>query len=332
MMPFFEIGPITLPGYGSMILLGIICGALLLLWRAKRKGYSRQDAFFAFLYGGIGLFIGAKLLFLIQAMPEIIAQWDRLISDLAQLGSLLSSGFVFYGGLFGGIGGVWIYARQYHLSFRELLEILIPVVPFIHAFGRIGCFMAGCCYGIPYDGPFHVVFEIAFIAPRNTPLFPVQLLESALLMLLTVFLLTYDAKAKKPRSLIGWYLLLYAIIRMGTELLRGDLERGFFLIFSTSQWISIALIVAAIIILVKLKVPPKSAVASAGISADLPAETDVDATDATDTADAADIADVTDTADAADMLSTDADSPADTPADATDTAPADADSPADSDL
>ena len=256
MMPFFHIGPLTLPGYGSMIMLGIICGMVLLWWHSKRKKFPFQDAFYAFIYGALGLAVGAKLLFLIQAMPEIIAHWDMLMRKPEQLWALVGSGFVFYGGLFGGVAGVLIYAKQYRLSFRGLFEHLVPVIPFVHAFGRIGCFLAGCCYGIPYDGPLHVIFVLSDIAPKHTPLFPVQLLESALLFLLAAFLLLYDAKAKKPRSLIGWYLLLYGVIRMFTEMFRGDLSRGGFLFFSTSQWISVAVIIVAIVILIKFKSPP----------------------------------------------------------------------------
>jgi len=78
------------------------------------------------------------------------------------------------------------------------------------------------------------------------------------LFLLAGFLLLYDERAKKPRSLVGWYLLLYGIIRIVTEMFRGDLIRGSFLFFSTSQWISIILIVVAIIILIKWKAPTQA--------------------------------------------------------------------------
>jgi len=254
MMPFIHIGPITLASYGTMILIGMICGAFLIWLRSRYKKYSFQDALFAFFYGMIGVIVGAKLFYLVQALPEIISHWDVIMAEPELLLGILTAGFVFYGGLFGGIAGVFIYAKQFKISFRALIELLIPAVPLIHAFGRIGCFLAGCCYGIPCDGPFCVVFEHTDFAPLNIPLFPVQLLESLLLFLLTGFLLLYDARAKKTRSLVGWYLLLYGIIRMVTEMFRGDLIRGSFLFFSTSQWVSIVLIVVAIMLLIKL--PP----------------------------------------------------------------------------
>ncbi|MCL2757183.1 MAG: prolipoprotein diacylglyceryl transferase [Coriobacteriia bacterium] len=256
MHPFIHIGPLTAASYGLMICIGIFVGVLLLYLRTRKGGLPFQDVLYSYFFGLIGLAVGAKLMYIIQALPKLISHFSELSADPARLLVLITGGFVFYGGLIGGIGGVGIYAKIYKISFRTLLEALIPVVPLVHAFGRIGCFMAGCCYGIPYDGPLHVVFGPETFGLANVPLFPVQLLESALLFCLFVFLLLYDRFAKRPRSLVGWYLLLYAFIRMGTELLRGDEIRGSFLIFSTSQWISIALIVVAILILIKWKGVP----------------------------------------------------------------------------
>ena len=236
-----------------MIVLGALCGALLLRFRARRKQFPVEDAYFAYLYGILGMAIGAKLLFLIQSLPHIIANWDTLVINFAFIKELFTGGFVFYGGLFGGIAGVLLYARQYRFKFLYLLELLIPAIPVAHAFGRIGCFLAGCCFGIPYDGPLSICYTSTPFGPVDTPLFPVQLLESLLLFSLTAFLLLYDARAKRPRNLIGWYMFLYGIIRMITEMFRGDELRGSFLFFSTSQWISVFLIVVGFVLLTKLK-------------------------------------------------------------------------------
>jgi len=236
-----------------MIVIGALCGALLLRFHARRKKFPVEDAYFAYLYGIFGLAVGAKLLYLIQALPYMITNWDTLEINLSFFADLLTKGFVFYGGLFGGIAGVLLYAKQYHFKFLYLLELLVPALPVAHAFGRIGCFLSGCCYGIPYDGLFSVCFPSNSFGPINTPLFPVQLLESALLFSLAAFLLLYDARVKQPRNLIGWYLFLYGIIRMITEMFRGDELRGIFLFFSTSQWISVFLIGAGVVLLLRYK-------------------------------------------------------------------------------
>jgi len=251
MLPYLRIGPFEIASYGFMILIGIVCGALALRLHARRKQFPVDDLFFAYLYGIIGLAVGAKLLYLIQSLPRFIADWDNLVFDQEFFTSLLTTGFVFYGGLFGGIAGVFIYAKQYRFKFLHLFEMLVPALPIAHAFGRIGCFMAGCCYGIPYDGPFSTCNTAPSFGPVDVSMFPVQLLESALLFMLAAFLFLYDARAKAPRNIIGCYLFLYGIVRMITELFRGDEIRGSFLFFSTSQWISVFIILAGIILLVR---------------------------------------------------------------------------------
>jgi len=253
MLPFIHIGPVEIASYGTMIAIGILFGMLLIRLRPRKCGLPLQDAFYAFIFGMLGVAVGAKLMYIIQALPRLIPHFSELIQDPMQLLMLLTSGFVFYGGLIGGLAGGFLYSKVYHLSFRVVLETLIPVVPLVHGFGRIGCFLAGCCYGIPYDGPGHVVFGSAGFAPPNIPLFPVQLVESALLFLLLAFLLLYDKYAKRPRSIVGWYLLIYGLIRMVTELFRGDEIRGSFLFFSTSQWISVVLIALGVFVLIKYK-------------------------------------------------------------------------------
>jgi len=234
-----------------MIALGTLSGAILLYFRAKSKGFPQEDALNALIYGVLGMAVGSKLLYIVQYLPQIISQLDTIKADPLSLIELLSSGFVFYGGLIGGIGAVLAYAHKYQVPKLELVNVLTPVIPFIHGFGRIGCFLAGCCYGIPYDGPLSVVYTQSIAAPRNIAMFPVQLLESLLLFLLAFFLLSYDRLAKNPRNLGGWYLLLYGVIRLVTELFRGDISRGFFMMLSTSQWISLMMIAVAAVLLYK---------------------------------------------------------------------------------
>jgi len=251
--PFIHIGPFQFGSYGLLIIVGVFCGALALRFQARRKQFPVEDALYAYLYGIFGLAIGAKLLYLIQALPYFIADWDSLVFDLSFFADLLTTGFVFYGGLIGGIAGAFIYAKQYRFKFLYLIELIIPALPIAHAFGRIGCFMAGCCYGIHYDGPISICFPSTSFGPVGTPLFPVQLLESALLFMLAAFLLLYDKRAKAPRNIIGCYLFLYGIIRMFTEMFRGDELRGSFLFFSTSQWISVFIILAGVVLLLRFK-------------------------------------------------------------------------------
>lgn len=130
----------------------------------------------------------------------------------------------------------------------EVYEIYFPCLPLAHTFGRIGCALTGCCYGIPYDGPGAVIYDHSIIAPDKVRLFPVQLTETVINLLITFVLLFYIFNRQgRTNHSIAIYCVLYGTARFILEFLRYDLERGKFLWFSTSQWISLILIGTVII-------------------------------------------------------------------------------------
>ncbi|NLK27952.1 MAG: prolipoprotein diacylglyceryl transferase, partial [Clostridiales bacterium] len=232
----------TIAMYGLMIALGILIGVFIAVQRCKKYNFSKEDVIFASCYAGIGLILGAKILYILTILPVFIDNWNALITDINHLFLLLSGGFVFYGGFLGAIIGFLIYAKQYHLNFINLLDLIAPSIPIIHGFGRIGCFFAGCCYGIPYEGPFHIIFEHSPIAPNGTPLFPVQLLESICNLIAGGLLILYAKPTRRPGKVLGLYTIYYTVFRFTFEFLRGDALRGIFLNLSTSQWISLAIL------------------------------------------------------------------------------------------
>lgn len=246
MLPSIQIFGKTIAMYGLMIIIGFIAGVSVAVIRSKKYSIPKEDIFFASCYAGIGLIVGAKLLYIITVLPKIIEHRKIIFSDFHIFLGLISGGFVFYGGLIGAILGIYIYCRQFHINLLELVDLLGPSIPLIHAFGRIGCFSAGCCYGIHYDGPFHLVFENSPVGLNGVPLFPIQLLESDLNFIAFGVLLIYANKPRRAGKVIGSYLIYYTIARFVLEFFRGDIERGILLGISTSQWISILLLPAAI--------------------------------------------------------------------------------------
>jgi phosphatidylglycerol:prolipoprotein diacylglycerol transferase len=228
--------------YGFMIVLGALFGITIASFRGKKYNISKDDIIFSSCYAGIGLVFGAKLLYIITIIPDITKNWDKILADVSLLLPMISGGFVFYGGLIGAVIGYYLYCRQYHINLLDLLDLITPSVPIIHGFGRLGCFFAGCCYGIPYDGKLHIIFDHSPVAPNNTPLFPVQLTESFINLIAGIILLIYARKFRRPGQVLGLYLEYYAVMRFILEYFRGDIQRGIILGFSTSQWISLALI------------------------------------------------------------------------------------------
>jgi phosphatidylglycerol:prolipoprotein diacylglycerol transferase len=242
MLPTISVFGLTIPMYGPLILIGCALGILIAVYLPVRRDIKKQDIFFCALYALIGVIVGAKLLYLAISLPSFIEAHAQTGWTLDDINVLFTHGFVFYGGLIGAILGVLIYSKQYRLPFWHLTDSLIPSVPLMHAIGRIGCFCAGCCYGRAMDPPFGVYFRADSVAPIGVALFPVQLLESVLNFILFIILFGYSRKPRADRQITGLYIACYGVIRFILEFFRGDGERGILWIFSTSQWISLALI------------------------------------------------------------------------------------------
>ena len=255
MYSVIEIFGRALPMYGICIMTGAVLAGVLAACRLQPAYAASHDRFELTAAMGFclaGVVLGGKLLYLILNFPSILANWEQIRAGGDGIRRLISYGFVFYGGLAGAVLMLWLYARFLGGYFPALALNLIPVVPVVHAFGRVGCFMAGCCYGIPYEGPGHVVFRQALGgAPNGVPLFPVQLLECVLNLLLAAFLFVYQKRNPYSTGMIGWYGVFYGTARFGLEFLRGDAERGALFGISTSQWISLVLIVVGIFIIIK---------------------------------------------------------------------------------
>ncbi len=237
-----------LPLYGILFFSGIILSVFIGTLLIKKTKLEFFDFAGCAVYTMIGAFLGAKLLFVAVSIKEII----RLKLTLTEI---VKGGFVFYGGLIGGTFGTIIYAKQFKINAYEFLDLFATVLPLGHAFGRIGCFYSGCCYGIAYDGIFSHVYHTSanLSTPLGVPLLPVQLIESAFLFILFFVLLITFIKTKRKGLPAFIYMLSYSVARFILEFYRGDLIRGIFLGLSTSQWISLVLFVTSFLFLTKKK-------------------------------------------------------------------------------
>ncbi|MGI6175228.1 MAG: prolipoprotein diacylglyceryl transferase [Christensenellales bacterium] len=248
MHPYFNLFGLHIPAYGVMLVLGIAAGLILaVLWSCKKYGIRLSDFFFFAIYALIGALIGSKLLYIVVELPRILSNPNVLLS-------FITGGSVFYGGLIGGALGGLRYAHRYRLHKLEMLDIAAPSLALGQAFGRVGCYLSGCCYGAPSDSPLAVVYPKGSYAPAGVPLLPVQLLESAFLVLLSVLLLLILKHSRKKGTTCGWYLVLYAVWRFAIEFFRAD-PRGDILFLSTSQAISILLAVAGAFLLLRNSSP-----------------------------------------------------------------------------
>lgn len=183
----------------------------------------------------VSSWLGAKILFLI-----ISNQYDP--SQLAQSSSFwLGGGFVFYGGLILGLITTYVFIKANRIQTRELIKFL-PALPIAHGIGRIGCFLAGCCFGKESS-------LISFYKINNHSHLPIQLLEAFFLFVAGFWL--DKRKEKLNHAYVYGFIIYYSIVRFFIEFLRGDEVRGIYYSLSTSQWISIVLILISLILIKK---------------------------------------------------------------------------------
>lgn len=251
MLPTITIFGKEIAMYGICIVIGLFLGILIALKQAKYYKLEKEDIFYSLLYAIIGMLIGAKLLYWITNIPYIIQNFSEIISNKDLLLSLISGGFVFYGGLIGAVAGIYIYTKQFKLSFKDFFLTLIPIVPFVHAIGRIGCFCAGCCYGIEYEGFGAVTFHNSLIAPNEVSLLPIQLIECVCNLFIFIILICTFNKFLNTYKTAGLYCILYSIMRFVLEFFRGDTIRGVFFGISTSQIISVFILIIGIVLFFK---------------------------------------------------------------------------------
>ncbi len=241
---------VPVPVYGIMTALGIFaCFVMLKFTHRTRKIKETIEYAYMGCWSAVGAFFLAHVFFTIAQYRKVIylfTHGNEVFSDGKHIIMALSDAFggmVFYGGLVGACAGGYFYLRRNHLDIYEYSDTVVPCIPLFHAFGRIGCFLAGCCYGI--ESQFGFVYEHSLVESANgVRRFPVQLLESGenLVLCVVLCLLLYRCQ-HMPHGMLLWvYGILYPPLRFVNEFLRGDnLERGYFGIFSTSQWISLIL-------------------------------------------------------------------------------------------
>ncbi len=256
MFPYIDLGIVQIPLYITLFVIGFVISIFGARKIAGRYDYPKADVLYASLYGGIGILIGAKAMYFISKLPNIILKFDVYLDFLQKnpMGALnyAFGGLVFYGGLIGAVLGIYIYCRQYKMPFMPLIDIFAPLIPFVHGMGRIGCFMAGCCYGKEYHGFGCVQFPENELIPElnDVPRIPVQLIEAGLNFAIAAVLLLLQKRNKlKSGQLMGIYIVYYTIVRFLMEMMRGDKIRGGFGGISTSQIISIVLIPIGLILL-----------------------------------------------------------------------------------
>ncbi|MBF0517010.1 MAG: prolipoprotein diacylglyceryl transferase [Nitrospirae bacterium] len=248
-------------GYLLFFAAGVVSFTVLVSIEMRRLRLAAEYFYVLFISLIFGL-AGARVIPIIQAFasPKGLS-WQGVIHG----------GMVFYGGLGGVYLASFILLRARRLRPFPYIDIISLYVPLAHSFGRIGCFLVGCCFGRITQSRIGVSYPVGspaytqhlshgMIYPesvKSLPVIPVQILEAVLNVI--IFAVLY---AKKPRAndgeLTATYLILYAVCRFFIEFMRDDAIRGIYSGISTAQYISAAIIIAGIYTLLLLNTKIRS--------------------------------------------------------------------------
>lgn len=238
----FTIGPFAVYGYGFMIALGVLTGWFTAEYRARKYKADTDHVFFLMIWCLLGGFLGAKILFW-------ITEWREIVSEPGIIFGTMADGFVVYGGILGGIAAGGLYCRIKKICFLEYFDLVIPSVALAQGFGRIGCLLAGCCYGKETGGWPSITFHESDFAPNGAALIPTQIYSSILDFIHFAVLICIARRKKADGEVAAWYMVFYSTGRFILEFFRGDLIRGSVGTLSTSQFISLFVFAAGLILL-----------------------------------------------------------------------------------
>ena len=240
----FKLGSsITIYWYGIMVALGFVCAVSMLMLNRKHAGIDSEQISDIALYGMISGILGARIFYVVEF-------WDQYRGNLLEIVRIDHGGLVFYGGFICAIMVVLVYCRMKKLLILNILDIFGPAMAVGHAFGRIGCFMNGCCYGKPSEIFCAVHFPEGSAPAAAFPgqsVHPVQLYEASFnIVLATVLVLLLRKEKLKPGMIASIYLISYGVARFLFELLRGDHRDFVFNLLTPSQSICPIVVLAGI--------------------------------------------------------------------------------------
>lgn len=240
---------VTIYTYGFMVAVAFVVGMIWVSRESRRVGQDPAKAMDLAFYMIVAAIVGSRILHV------LVSERERFFQNPLILFKIWEGGLVFYGGLIACLlVAVW-YIRRHRLPMWTTCDIFAPGIALGHVFGRLGCLMAGCCYGRTAIGSWCAITfpnNPSSFAPTGIPLYPTQLMEASgefVIFWILFFLRKYK---KFEGQLIATYLIAYAILRSVVEYFRGDVDRGFLIEpwISTSQFISLVMLTLGVVIYV----------------------------------------------------------------------------------
>ncbi len=235
-----KIGSLNIYSYGVFVAIGFLAAIRVAAAEIARTGSDPETFYDMAFWLVIAAIVGARLF-------HVLVYWTYYAANPSEIYRLWNGGLVFYGGLLGAAAACVVFLRRRGLPFLPAADAAALGIPLGLAFGRVGCALAGCCYGKPTDVPWAIVFsDPASLAPPHVPLHPTQLYESVAGFAIFAILAATRERFSTPGMRFWTMLILYGAARSFFEIFRDD-PRGFVGPFSESQVVSAILVLYAVV-------------------------------------------------------------------------------------
>lgn len=253
----FRIGPLIVNSYGLMLALAFIVGIFLAIKKAEKRGIDSNTIVNLAFIVMISAIIGSRLFYVLFHLEEFKGRWVYTFLPIQPDGSIGLGGLIFLGGFLGALlsGGIYLYKKK--ISFLKVVDSVAPSLAIGLFFGRIGCFLNGCCFGKACDLPWAVTFppySPAGYQMGNIAIHPTQLYSSAYGLLIFIILMLLDKKEHYDGFIFGIFLVLYGVSRFTVDFYR-FYETQMFLIdgIEFNQLVSLLLVIGGIVLLLVMK-------------------------------------------------------------------------------
>jgi len=263
-----RIGPFTLHAYGTALALSFLLGVLLARWRARRRGVAEGDVLDLFQLIVLSSIVGARFFFVVFHLDAYQGRWWHMFA-------LWEGGLTLYGGLLLALFSSAVFLRRRRIPFLRMADVMSPSLGLGILITRIGCFLNGCCFGLPTDSAFGVHFPASCEATHtardlllasgggheialNPSIHPAQLYSAFGGLVILLVLLLAGRRSRPVGFTFANFLLLYGVHRFAIDQFRYYEEAMRVLSLSVNQWLSLALVVAGLLLHRHLRVQTRA--------------------------------------------------------------------------
>ncbi len=211
-----QLGPIHLRAYGVMMAVAFLVGTWLSLVEARRLRLDEDKLVNMILVTLVASILGARLLYVIEHLQEFRREWGSALA-------LWQGGLTLYGGVVAGTFAGLVAARRFGLPVWVAADALTPAFALGTMFGRVGCFLNGCCYGHPTNLPWGVEFppdSFAGLEYGNVPVHPSQLYNALAGLLLFAIAWLVRKRVSVPGTLFWGFVIAFALVRLPLDMTR----------------------------------------------------------------------------------------------------------------